>query len=75
MKVVVADTSPINYLILIGCIDLLRDLYTRIAIPIPVWNELMAPGAPSRVAKWIRDQPAWVDIVGNQRINGPRRKR
>jgi predicted nucleic acid-binding protein len=31
--VVVADTSPINYLVLIGQIDLLIRLYTRILIP------------------------------------------
>jgi predicted nucleic acid-binding protein len=33
MKVVVSDTSPINYLILIGCIHLLQKLYGRIVIP------------------------------------------
>jgi predicted nucleic acid-binding protein len=31
--VVVADTSPINYLVLIGHIHLLARLYTRILIP------------------------------------------
>ena len=31
--VVVTDTSPINYLVLIGQVDLLKHLYTRILIP------------------------------------------
>ena len=38
--VVVADTSPINYLVLIGQIDLLIRLYTRILIPPAVLAEL-----------------------------------
>jgi predicted nucleic acid-binding protein len=36
--VVVADTSPINYLVLIEQIDLLTRLYTRILIPLPFWQ-------------------------------------
>jgi predicted nucleic acid-binding protein len=36
MKVVVADTSPINCLNLIGCIDVLRVLYSRVTIPVEV---------------------------------------
>ena len=31
--VVVADTTPLNYLILIGKIDLLNQLYKRILVP------------------------------------------
>jgi predicted nucleic acid-binding protein len=62
MRVVVADTSPINYLILIDCIDLLRSLYSSIVIPDEVFNELTAVGAPPQVAAWIRSQPDWVEI-------------
>jgi len=31
--IVVADTSPINYLVLIGHIDVLRALYKKILVP------------------------------------------
>jgi predicted nucleic acid-binding protein len=41
MPVVVADTSPLNYLILIEAIDLLSQLYGRIVIPVEVLNELI----------------------------------
>jgi len=34
--IVVADTSPINYLILIGAIDVLPALYQKIVIPTAV---------------------------------------
>jgi predicted nucleic acid-binding protein len=62
MKVVVADTSPLNYLVLIDCIDLLRGLYAHIVIPMEVFNELTVPDAPPQVAAWIRSQPSWIEV-------------
>lgn len=62
MKVVIADTSPINYLILIGCIDVLRTLYTCIVIPTEVFHELTAEGTPQPVSSWIQDQRDWIDV-------------
>jgi predicted nucleic acid-binding protein len=62
MKVVAADTSPVNYLILIDCIDLLQRLYVRILIPVEVLNELAATGAPPEVAAWLRNRPAWLEV-------------
>ena len=44
--VVVADTSPINYLVLIARIELLKQLYARILIPPAVLAELKHPAAP-----------------------------
>jgi predicted nucleic acid-binding protein len=46
MTVVVADTSPIDYLILIGEIGVLQRLYHRVVIPEEVFNELMDRAAP-----------------------------
>jgi predicted nucleic acid-binding protein len=60
--VVVADTSPINYLILLDCIDVLRVLYGRIVVPVEVFAELTASGAPAAVATWVQSQPAWLEI-------------
>ena len=51
MTVVVADTSPLNYLILIEALDLLPRLYGRIVIPVEVLNELSDDGAPRRVSE------------------------
>ena len=62
MKVVIADTSPINYLILIEEIDLLRKLYTRIVIPPEVFQELISAGAPPEVAAWMQSRPTWVKV-------------
>ena len=47
--VVVADTSPINYLVLIARIEILKQLYARILIPPAVLAELKHPAAPKAV--------------------------
>ena len=44
--IVIADTGPINYLILIGEIEVLPELYHRVTIPPSVCEELGRPGAP-----------------------------
>jgi len=48
VRVVVADTSPVNYLVLIDSIDILRQLYARIVIPEEVLGELTAMVRPCR---------------------------
>jgi predicted nucleic acid-binding protein len=46
---VVADTSPLNYLILIDHINLLPQLYGRVLIPESVLQELSAIETPQIV--------------------------
>ncbi len=60
--IVVADTSPLCYLVLIGHIDLLPRLFGRVIVPRAVWEELKAQGAPSMVQTWTSQPPAWLDI-------------
>jgi predicted nucleic acid-binding protein len=60
--IVVADTSPINYLVLIGCSDLLLRVYGRVVIPSAVAQELSNHVAPQLVRDWIHDAPEWLDI-------------
>src|SRR5262245_14509914 len=62
MTVVVADTSPLNYLVLIGEIELLPALYTRILIPNEVFTELTDQDAPRVVLDWVRSRPEWLEI-------------
>jgi len=61
--VVVADTSPINYLVLIEQIDVLTRLYTRILIPPAVLAELKHPLAPKPVRDWACDTPKWLEVL------------
>ena len=71
MTVVVADTSPLNYLILIEAIDLLPRLYGRIIIPTEVLSELIDDGAPRRVSEWAMMPPEWVEVRSATLTNDP----
>ena len=60
--IVVSDTSPICYLLLIDQIEILPTLYGVIIIPQAVADELSADNAPSIVKKWIAHPPEWLQI-------------
>jgi predicted nucleic acid-binding protein len=62
MKLVVADTSPIRYLIRIGEIDLLPKLYPHIILPLTVHHELSSVDAPPEVRQWAKVLPSWVIV-------------
>lgn len=49
MRPVVADTSPIRYLIQIAQLDLLSRLFEKILMPSVVADELCHPSAPPAV--------------------------
>jgi len=59
---IVSNTSPINYLVLIDAIDVLPKLHERVAIPMAVWNELRAPATPGTVRQWVDRPPDWIEI-------------
>lgn len=61
--IVVADTSPLNYLILIARIDVLKVLYGRILIPHAVHDEMLSSKAPASVRAWATSPPEWLNIV------------
>ena len=61
--IVVADTSPINYLILIGAIDVLHALYQKVVIPTAVCNELKSDETPAEVRAWIKNPPDWLSVL------------
>jgi predicted nucleic acid-binding protein len=56
---VVADASPLRYLILIGPIDLLPALFTQIIIPRAVLGELQRAQTQPVVRCWMQYLPAW----------------
>jgi predicted nucleic acid-binding protein len=55
--IVISDTSPICYLLLINQIDILRTLYHQVIIPQAVADELMASESPSIVQQWMVNPP------------------
>ena len=62
MRLVIADTGPVNYLILIGRIGLLPALFERVILPEAVQLELAAGDAPVSVRTWIHDRPPWIEV-------------
>lgn len=69
--IVIADTSPISYLVLIGEVELLPRLFNKIFIPEAVYNELGAKGAPSVVQSWIGNSPDWLEVSSISPIDDP----
>jgi predicted nucleic acid-binding protein len=61
--VVVADTTPLNYLILIGKTQVLHQMFGEVMIPEAVLTELRHPKAPAAVTAWLQNLPPWLRIV------------
>jgi predicted nucleic acid-binding protein len=60
--IVIADTSPLNYLILIDAVHILPGLFREILIPEAVLRELSAAGTPPEVRVWIANMPGWLSV-------------
>jgi len=60
---VVADTGPVNDLILIGHVDPLHRLFGRVVLPAPVHTELSNSLAPAPVQLWIASPPTWLEVI------------
>jgi len=63
MPGVIADTGPLNYLILIGEIGLLPRLFGSVSIPDEVRLEMLDPRAPQAVRDWMTEPPAWLHVA------------
>jgi predicted nucleic acid-binding protein len=59
---VVADTSPINYLILIHQDELSPLFYVRVVIPTAVHGELQRSRTPTFVRAWVAHPPPWFEV-------------
>jgi predicted nucleic acid-binding protein len=71
IRLVVADTSPIFYLLSIGHIDLLRRLFGKVFVPDAVHRELCHPMAPPVVGDWVAELPAWAEVTQVEPIADP----
>jgi predicted nucleic acid-binding protein len=60
--IVVADTSPINYLVLIQEIDILPKMYGSVVVPQTVRDELVRLSAPQLVRSWVDHLPVWLEV-------------
>jgi predicted nucleic acid-binding protein len=62
--IVVADSSPLHYLIVLEQTELLRRFYDEVVIPGAVAIELRAGGSPRIVTDWLSAPPSWLTVIG-----------
>ena len=67
--IVVADTSPLNYLILLGRSELLPDIYGRVLVPDAVLLEMQHPDAPPVVRAWAATPPSWLEKAHVEKLD------
>jgi predicted nucleic acid-binding protein len=60
--IVVADTSPLKYLVLLGHIEILANIYAEVLVPQTVLDELEDRDAPAEVRAWVSVPPVWLQI-------------
>jgi len=58
--IVVADSGPLHYLILLELTELLPRFYGQVFVPDAVLQELTASKAPQPVREWLSKPPAWL---------------
>lgn len=68
MTLVVADCSPIRYLVVIDAIEVLPQLYDSVVIPEAVLAELTHPHAPAKVRTWASAMPSWINVRAALRV-------
>ncbi len=59
--IVVADSSPLNYLIRLGHPNVLHKIYGRVLVPRAVLIEMQHPEAPTEVRVWASAPPPWLE--------------
>lgn len=60
--IVIADTTPLNYLVLVQQADLLPRLFGKVLIPPAVFKELEDPETPDSVRAWLASAPSWLNV-------------
>jgi predicted nucleic acid-binding protein len=60
--IIIADTTPLHYLILIGEVEVLKELFGSIIIPQAVFDELRRDRTPQQVKDWLDSQPQWLEV-------------
>lgn len=61
--VVVADTTPLNYLIVIERAHILPALFGAVLIPPEVLEELRHPKAHEAISRWLHTTPEWLRVT------------
>jgi predicted nucleic acid-binding protein len=60
--IVVADSGPLHYLILLDQAELLHRFYGQVIIPEAVFKELTSSRTPRPVRDWLANSPSWLRV-------------
>ncbi|KKJ00018.1 DUF3368 domain-containing protein [Prochlorothrix hollandica] len=60
--IIVSNTTPLNYLTVIGEVEILPQLFSTVTIPPAVHTELKHTDAPAIVQAWANQLPSWIQI-------------
>ena len=60
---VIADTSPLHYLVLTRVVEVLPQLFHHVLIPQEVHKELLHEKTPFAVRLWAADPPSWLEVA------------
>jgi predicted nucleic acid-binding protein len=63
MRVVVADATPLHYLILIDAVHVLPQLFGKLHAPVEVREELSREATPTVVRNWMQRPPDWLEVL------------
>lgn len=68
--IVVADSGPLHYLILLEQAELLHRFYGQVIVPEAVLRELTAGKAPNPVRGWLAKPPSWfhVQVISSDQL-------
>jgi predicted nucleic acid-binding protein len=72
--IVVSDTSPLNYLILIELQDILPKLFDRILRPAAVHHQLKSADAPDPIKRFLVEPPGWLEVRPSPEIDATLRQ-
>lgn len=60
--IIISDTSPLRYLVVLGCADLLPQIFGRVLIPPAVLTELTDASSPEALRLWATPLPEWLEV-------------
>jgi len=67
--IVVSNTTPLNYLVILKKVDILPALFGSVVIPPAVVTELGRSESPEPVRAWIVAPPAWLRVETPQQMD------
>ncbi|WP_428308025.1 DUF3368 domain-containing protein [Lacipirellula sp.] len=60
--IVVSDTTPLHYLILIDRVHLLPELFGQVITTPDVIDEMNQQASPEKLKQWVKQLPAWLEV-------------